>query len=303
MMKKTRDCRAPMFTDVFGDIGCSRPLDTNLRFPRDIFITMLMSTSIIVVKNLVVFPTADFLIERLDVDRRLGFGRRKKFRVSFWKAFFYTLTSFYGYFALRNERWTGSLKGHMETWETGRTPHKILFHYHLEFSYYLVELFYLFNEHVYKDFWQMFFHHVLTLQLIVTSYGRDVLRYGVVIMVIHDISDPFLEICKLINYVYDTSITTFMFVCFTSVFIISRLGIYAFCVALPGSIAIWRREFEWTLYSIIPQLLGLVVMHVIWSLMIVRMAVRVVRGSRPKDTRSVRTSDAGKPENIHIGKS
>lgn len=291
-----------MFIDIPRELE-PRNFDTHFKYPRDVYITMLMCTAIVMVKSLLVLPVGTFIVDKLDTDKKLGFTKRKKFKVAFWRATFYFSSSLYGYFALKGEVWTRTLKGIRETWGVSQTPHKILFYYYLEFSYYLVETFYLFNEHNYKDFWQMFLHHITTLGLISTSYCRDFLRYGVAIMAIHDIADPFLEICKLINYVYDTSSTTFVFVCFTAVFIVSRLGIYTFLIALPACTMLQRQRFEPVLYSIIPMLYGLVVMHVIWSYMILRMMKRVVMGAKPEDTRSMGSDACDGAGNIHTGKS
>lgn len=268
----------------------ARRLESHFRYPRDVLIILLLSVAIIVVKNAVAMPTAAFVMRRLGLDEWLSAAKRRKFSVSFWKMLFYIGTSVYGYAILRNETWIDRLDGFAETWGVANTPRRMLFYYYLEFSYYFVESFYLLGEHAYKDFWEMVSHHAITMHLIVASYHRDLLRYGVAIMAVHDISDPFLELSKLLNYAEDTALAIPTFVCFMTVFVVSRLCTYTFFVAVPAVHYIWRREFDWVLYSIVPMLCGLVVLHVIWSWMIVRLAVRIVWGKKPEDIRSIKTS-------------
>jgi len=57
-----------------------------------------------------------------------------------------------------------------------------------------------FFERPLKDYWVMVSHHVATLGLIMCSYGWGHMRIGAIIMWLHDCSDPFLNVGKLIRY-------------------------------------------------------------------------------------------------------
>ena len=45
-----------------------------------------------------------------------------------------------------------------------------------------------------QDFYQMTLHHVVTLALVVTAYIINFMQLGVLILLIHDISDVPLEV-------------------------------------------------------------------------------------------------------------
>lgn len=269
-----------------------RAFETHFRFPWDVWVVLILSLAVVAAKNLVARPAAAALVSRVDTEGRLEAKTKRKFAISLWKAMFYSFMSLYGYIVLRNEPWAYGIKDIMRTWGVGNTPWTILFYYHLEFSYYFVELFYLFSEHMYKDFLQMVLHHLITLHLLFMSYHTDMLRCGVVIMAIHDISDPFLEIGKLVNYTSNTSLATGVFVCFATIFIVSRNVIYTFFVSLPIGAAIYNHKPGLSLLSMAIMLQGLATMHVIWSWMIIRMARRISLGSmgegKPADASDIK---------------
>lgn len=46
----------------------------------------------------------------------------------------------------------------------------------------------------YKDFMMMLVHHLATILLIIISYTNNMIRYGTLVMCLHDVSDIFLEV-------------------------------------------------------------------------------------------------------------
>ena len=50
-----------------------------------------------------------------------------------------------------------------------------------------------------QDFWQMMLHHLVTMFMISVSYMVGYIRIGAVIMLVHDISDVFLEVMLLFS--------------------------------------------------------------------------------------------------------
>jgi hypothetical protein len=91
---------------------------------------------------------------------------------------------------------------------------------HLD-DFYIIKIAYHFHELCYtlafkyhkKDTPEMTLHHIVTLMLIVFSYTSNSLPIGAVIMFIHDISDVFLNVFKIvvetqkINVIYITYFT------------------------------------------------------------------------------------------------
>jgi len=271
-------------------MSSDRAFESHLEFPKDAFVSMALCILIVCIKNLVVMPAADIFLDMFDQHSRLSCGEKRKFRVSFWKAVFYTFTTFYGYAVIQNESWVPSAKGMMDPVGAGNLPFRVMLYYHIEFAYYFVELFYLFNEHMYKDFLQMVVHHLVTLLLLGMSYCTDMVRCGIAIMAVHDISDPFLEVGKLLSYTQSSTLATIVFICFTVIFIASRLGVYACLVAAPIGIYVWNHEFRFTLRVMAVMVQALVLMHIVWSCMILKMAMRISRSTGIKDCRDTSTA-------------
>ncbi|KAM0671306.1 TRAM protein transporter [Ordospora colligata] len=267
-----------------------RMFESHLELPRDVFAPIMLCILIVCIKNLVVMPAADVFLDMLDQHDKLSSGQKRKFRVSFWKAVFYTFTTFYGYLVIQNESWVPSAKGMMDPVGAGNLPLRVMLYYHIEFSYYFVELFYLFNEHMYKDFLQMVVHHLVTLLLLGMSYCTDMVRCGIAIMAVHDLSDPFLEVAKLLNYTQSNTLATIVFMLFAVIFIISRLGVYACLVAAPIGIYVWNHEFRFALRAMAVMVQILVLMHIVWSCMILKMAMRISRSTCIKDCREPSTA-------------
>jgi sphingoid base N-palmitoyltransferase len=263
------------------------PRESNMVFPRDILIVGSISVVLVLIKNMVISPLKRFLVERLGVDTVSDRTKEAKFGVSLWRSVFYTTMAIYGYLTIMSEPWVGSYRGFSETWESRPYPLHIRVYYYIEFSYYFVEIFYLFSEHYFKDFSVFLIHHMATLGLIALSYNNDFLRYGVAIMALHDISDPFLEIGKLVIYTKKTPYSALLFVIFTTVFFSSRLVVYPCFIVRPAFYFITDLAPNCQNYAILVMLSSLVVLHIIWAMIILRIGWGLVATCNLKDTRSM----------------
>ena len=57
-----------------------------------------------------------------------------------------------------------------------------------------------FIEERHKDYVMMYVHHLVTILLVWASYSNNYMRVGVVILLLHDFSDIFLDLLKICNY-------------------------------------------------------------------------------------------------------
>ena len=71
------------------------------------------------------------------------------------------------------------------------------------------------NDRKRADFWEMLCHHILVLILGTLSYMGNFVELGTVIVLLHDITDIFLESAKLLNYLKRQHLADFCFFCFT----------------------------------------------------------------------------------------
>lgn len=81
-----------------------------------------------------------------------------------------------------------------------------------------------------KDFWQMFIHHIATIILMCLSWIVNVYRIGTLVILVHDISDIFLDGAKLIKYSGYQKVCDTVFGLFSISWMVTRLGIYPFWI-------------------------------------------------------------------------
>jgi len=75
--------------------------------------------------------------------------------------------------------------------------------YALYAGFYVHQLVYLFLDVKTSDFVALLVHHIITLGLVVSSFVMKFTRVGLFVMLLHDVSDVFLESAKCFNYMKD----------------------------------------------------------------------------------------------------
>uniref|UniRef100_A0A8C8UQP1 Ceramide synthase 5 n=1 Tax=Peromyscus maniculatus bairdii TaxID=230844 RepID=A0A8C8UQP1_PERMB len=130
------------------------------------------------------------------------------------------------------------------------------------------------------DFLIMFVHHLATIGLITFSYINNMVRVGSLVMCLHDSSDFLLEAAKLANYAKYQRLCDTLFVIFSAVFMVTRLGIYPLWILNTTLFESWEMIGpypSWWFFN--GLLLTLQVLHVIWSYLIARIAFKaLIRG-------------------------
>lgn len=141
-----------------------------------------------------------------------------------------------------------------------------------------------------KDFWQMFIHHVFAVLLISLSWVCNLHRIGSLILVVHDCADVFLEAAKLLNYAKLKKACDIVFGIFTIVWIVTRLGLYP---RLIFATIFQSHQPSYPMYFLFNGLLlGLMVLHFIWTYMIFQMIVVIIKsGGVESDIRSSSEED------------
>jgi len=150
-----------------------------------------------------------------------------------------------------------------------------------------------------KDWIIMIAHHVVTLFLIIASFGFSAHWVGVYVMGLHDIGDVFLYASDALHTWTSTlrkdktamintadGIKTAMFAIFTCVFAYTRLYLFAWHLTLG---ACWRQAL-WGEARYVGMWIGLAalsVMHCYWFHLVVKMLLRLaVSGGDAEDVRN-----------------
>lgn len=156
-----------------------------------------------------------------------------KFNIAFWQATSYSILFVYGVWVMHQESWIYDYEKYVlpvtfVSW-------KLALYYHLTISHYLYSTYLLiFVDHRLKDFFQMVIHHMITLFLTMGSYyGISRSHIGVIIMLLHDASDPFLHVAKMAKYAKKDDLANISFGIFAIVFLITRCVLYPFFVVFP----------------------------------------------------------------------
>jgi hypothetical protein len=129
-------------------------------------------------------------------------AKREKFLTTAWKFLSYTFFILFGIWAIQDEHyWFWDPYSYKEPYPNGNAvPSRTLKLYALETGHYLFNTVAVFFEPKMKDRTQMFIHHLFTSFLLLSSYAGQTTRFGVPIMLLHDIADPFMELAKLFLY-------------------------------------------------------------------------------------------------------
>jgi hypothetical protein len=222
-----------------------------------------------------------------------------KFQESAWKFVAYTCLTIISWRALRHEVFWKDI--HQFWTECSRipcdynTPPAMNLAYAADMAYYTYAIPYcIFFETKRKDFWATFLHHVITVVLIAYSFCLGFTKIGVVIMFLHDVCDPWLEMAKLTKYAGCELATNVLFVIFTITWIVMRVVYFPLWVihsaVFDGYDTVMRSSGSTAASFPHATLLGgmliiLWLLHVFWTYVILRIAVAAVTQGSPDDDR------------------
>ncbi|GIL87382.1 hypothetical protein Vretimale_1689 [Volvox reticuliferus] len=169
----------------------------------------------------------------------------------------------------------------------------VLLFYCAEAGFYLQAIHFLaVHEERRKDWFESMIHHVVTSGLLFYSYAVNFTRVGVVVILIHDVSDIFLEMAKLCRYADRNDIGLPTFIVFFVSWIVCRVVIFpAFVirstlfepvVLVAVYLGIEPRP-HWEIFNSL--LLVLFVLHIYWTVLIFQVIKRQFTHGQMTDVR------------------
>ncbi|CAJ0610038.1 unnamed protein product [Cylicocyclus nassatus] len=226
-----------------------------------------------------------------------GFAGKSKFKKvaeCAWRLSFYVCAWTAGLMILMEEP---QLKDISECWR-GWPHHNITiavwWYYILEASFYWASFVgTLFIDVRRADFSRMLLHHAMTILLLYLSWSINMVRYGVLVLFTHDAADILLETAKIARYANWQTTPNVVFLIFLAVWSATRLIYYPFWL-LPSfwqsfwfdvpnmSQSSYRLTNFWH-HPLVPRvilvmLLSLLVLHVFWTYVILKIAKSVTNG-------------------------
>uniref|UniRef100_A0A673N6Q0 Ceramide synthase 2-like n=1 Tax=Sinocyclocheilus rhinocerous TaxID=307959 RepID=A0A673N6Q0_9TELE len=219
-------------------------------------------------------------------------GLLKKFKEASWRFAFYLCSSFGGVLALHDKPWFYDLR---EVW-AGFPKQSLLdsqyWYYIIEMSFYGSLLFSVAADVKRKDFKEQLVHHWATLTLLSFSWCANYIRIGTLVMLVHDTSDVLLESAKMFNYAGWETTCNSIFVVFALVFMVTRLIIFPFwLIHCTWVYPLDQFEPFFGYYFFNVMLVVLLLLHVFWASVILRMVKKFIFGKLKGDERSDEEED------------
>lgn len=230
--------------------------------------------------------------QQAELDKTLG-----KFEESAWKCFAYLFLTACSAVALCDKAYwyrTALFWDECSTIPCEHTPDaRMRFSYSIDLAYYVYAVPYcILFETKRDDFPATLAHHFVTIALILYSYFLGFTKAGVVVMFLHDVCDPWLEIAKMARYAGNDTLTNTFFGLFTLVWIVMRdfylpmFVIWSVCFEAWVEMVLKGGYLPFPHYiSFTSMLIFLWLLHVYWTCIIVRIAYKSVAGGKTDDDR------------------
>jgi len=178
---------------------------------------------------------------RMGMNLGLSRGKAERFASSFVELIYYTLSLTLGYIVFGGEAWLWP-EGWSENMSDGRVqripgakpytlPADAKFAYLLETAWVVGGFVRLVARKPKKDFYEMFFHHIVTYSLLMLSYQIGFCRIGAVVYLLHNTFDPFLHLAKCTHYIKLPILPDVSFVLCAIVFAATRLYYYPIAIS------------------------------------------------------------------------
>lgn len=229
-----------------------------------------------------------------------GFAGRTKFKKvaeTAWRFVYFVFAVCLGFWALYDSDHLYNIENCWVNWPYQSVNSKIMTYYMIEIGFYWALIISHFSFDLKKsDYWQMLLHHGITIFLLFISFSINFVKIGTLILLSHDFTDIFIELCKLIKYAgWDNLLNVACFV-FIIVWVGTRLIYYPFWIihsVIYTAPLIIEKTYNWldiTSRPIVPRLLlimliGLLILHIFWTWLLARIIMRALAGNKLDDAR------------------
>ncbi|RLN56304.1 hypothetical protein BBJ29_006579 [Phytophthora kernoviae] len=258
-----------------------------------------------VVDTLVIRPSVNFLIRK----KMLSEDKKDKTRESLYKNAAVGVFHMFGWYIGWSESWFMNKEEYFKDYpyhlnETQRWYTMIYLAFWFQSIDFMLNLT---NNHYTvkrKDNAEMLVHHFVTITLMTFTYFMDLTRAGLCILMIHDVNDLILETGKVFVYLQWETVANILFGIFALVWFAVRWFFYSYNI-LHGAYVFAYRDiiapiqeagsfhgvdasvWYWAWVIWFGFLCMLLVLHVYWGVLIVKMIIRVLGdGNVEKDIRS-----------------
>ncbi|VDN60480.1 unnamed protein product [Dracunculus medinensis] len=239
-------------------------------------------------------------INRISAHLCFGFAGKSKFKrvaETAWRFLFYSCIWLAGLFILWNEPQMRDVAECWRNWPHHPISESVWWYYIIETSFYCALLFSSLAFDIKRDdFWQMTLHHTITIILLFMSFTMNMVRAGTLVLFCHDLADIFIELGKLFRYAGWETALLIDFIVFFFLWVLTRLIYYPFWFirsVLFDAPALIQSDYRWQNLlekPIVPRILAtmlfcLLILHIFWTYLIVKVALTTIHGGELDDIR------------------
>jgi len=211
-----------------------------------------------------------------------GIKKGRKYAESMWKSLIYFANVAWGLKIIMECDWFPVTANCYKGFPNIERSHQMKMYMLWQLGFYLHSTFcHFFIEISRSDYWPLLAHHLATMFLVYSAYIIRYERIGVLVLCSHDVNDLFLEIGKTFVYREKKTMTNIWFGVIIVSWVALRLVLFPFVIIRS---TIWESiehipvDIFPFYYSLNASLIFLVVLHVYWFGLMIRMLVRVLSG-------------------------
>ncbi|XP_069185623.1 ceramide synthase 6 [Procambarus clarkii] len=210
-----------------------------------------------------------------------------KFMECSWQCTYYTFIFLYGLYVMCGKPWLWDILYCWYDFPNHSVDDDVWWYYMISLSFYWSMTFTHFFEIKRKDFWQMFFHHLVTIALITFSWTCNLTRIGTLVLIVHDCADIPLQLAKMSIYSGHKAFCDAVFAIFAVLWVITRVGIYPMWILYSTAVDAPTIVPMFPAYYIFNSLLfTLLFLHVYWTYLILRIIAVTITKGNVEDNRS-----------------
>jgi len=212
----------------------------------------------------------------------------KKFQETSWRWIFYLIIFYYGLVVIWQKPWMWDTRNCWYGHPFQSVDRAVFWYYTVSLSFYISLVICLCMDNKRKDFTETVIHHMTTILLIVFSWVTNFVRVGTLVLLVHDISDNFLEGAKLAKYMRYQKLCDTLFVLFTLSWFFARILILPLWVIRSTMFEghyILEKIPAYYVFNVL--LIILFILNVMWFYTICRVAYySIAKGEVERDERS-----------------
>jgi len=259
-------------------------------FTEALFYLVFLVAAREILSKFVFYKVGDHLISKSSSDRS---ERVDRFGVVMFKFVYFACASAYGLWLLSSEPWfprgmggEGSLEALWEGIPNQPSTPGIKFYYMISMAYHLHSLVY----HAFiipkrNDYLEMLTHHFLAIFLIVFSYMLNYLRFGSLVLIVHDLPDiPSYAVKAAVVTPY-TKTALSIYACLLVVWGYARLYVLPVDI-ITATVADETLQYagnDHGKYVLTVMLIGLFAMHCYWYVLFLFMGFRYLKIGKAED--------------------